>query len=171
MIPLSVAYNALVFAFALGVRRAAGATRSLRIVAGLLFAYGLASLAGPFVPMQLRGSEMALTDVLYITCTVVIVAASLLAIGFGAASLGRRFRIYSIATMVAVVGFGFLAGMQGSRIAEGLATPWVGVTERINIHAILAWMAVPAIALVQREPVPEQSAAVPGHTSAARPAH
>lgn len=164
MIPLSVVYNALVIAFAAGVWGAAGGKRRLRIAAVLLFAYGTASLVGPFVPMQQRGSEMALTDVLHIVCTVVIVLSSLLAMGFGAAAFGKRFRVYSIAAIATVTLFGVLAGMQGSRIAEGLPTPWVGVVERANIYSIMLWVLVLAVAVLRARSAeaPPRRASAPG---------
>ena len=150
MMPLMLAYNLLVLAFAVGVWRAADGKRSLKISDALLFVYGLASLSGPYVPMHVRGTGTGLTDVLHIVCTVAMVLATLLAFGFGAAGLGKRFRYFSIWTFAAVLGFGVLTGaMGGTRMAAGLPTPWMGLVERANIYSIMLWIAVLGIALLR----------------------
>ena len=101
--------------------------------------------------MHLRGAEPTLTDTMHIVFAMVTVLLMLLAIGFGAAAFGRRFRLYSIATMVILVAFGALTGVDGPRIAANLPTPWLGVWERINIGAFLLWIVVLAIALLRIE--------------------
>lgn len=57
-----------------------------------------------------------------------------LTIGFGRAALGKRFRLYSVATIVSFVVFGALTGIDAPGIAKNLPTPWIGVWERINIE-------------------------------------
>jgi hypothetical protein len=73
----------------------------------------------------------------------------LLIIGFGTTAFGKRFRLYSIGTILVVVVFGALAGMDAPRIEANLPTPWVGVTERINIDVSLLRVVVLAIALLR----------------------
>lgn len=153
LIPFFIAYSVLVIAFGLGVWKTAGRTRPLRVVAGLLVAFGVACLTGPWTPMHQRGTERTLTDTLHIVSAIVDVLLFLLIIGFGAMAFGKRFRLYSIATIVILVVFGALAGLDGPRIAANLPTPWLGVTERINIFGYLLWFAVLAIALL-RAPEP-----------------
>lgn len=51
--------------------------------------------------------------------------------GFAASAFGRYFRSYSVVTIVVVSAFGLWSGMEAPRIEAGLATPWVGVKERI----------------------------------------
>ena len=110
-----------------------------------MIAYGVISLAWPFAPMHPRGAEFTLTDTMHIALAMVTVLLMLLAIGFGAAAFGKRFRLYSIGTIVVLVVFGVLTGLDAPRIAANLATPWIGVTERINIFAYLLWVVVLAI--------------------------
>jgi hypothetical protein len=74
----------------------------------------------------------------------------LVIIGFGAAAFGRRFRLYSGATVAVFAVFGALTIPDGARIAANLPTPWVGVWERINIGASLLWLVVFAAALLRR---------------------
>jgi hypothetical protein len=147
LIPLFITYSVLVIAFGLGVWKSAGGKRSLRVVAGLLVVFGVVCLTGPLTPMHQRGAEVTLTDTLHILSAIVDVLLFLLIIGFGAMAFGKRFRLYSIATIVILVVFGALTGLDGPRIAANLPTPWVGVTERINIFGYLLWFAVLAIAL------------------------
>lgn len=149
VVPLFLAYDVLVIAFGCGISQSAGGKRALRIVAHLMIAYGLAGLVGPFVPVHQRGIPATLTDVLHIVVTVVLVMLILLMIGFGAVSLGKRFRAYSIATLILLVFFGTLTGMGGPRIAANLPTPWLGITERINIFGFLLWAAVLGLALLR----------------------
>jgi hypothetical protein len=122
---LGTVYSLLVVAFGVGVWRSAGRNRPLRVVGGLMVVDGVVSLYWP--PMHLRGAGFTLTDTMHIIWTIVTVLLMMLAIGFGAAAFGKRFCLYSIATMVILVVFGALTGMDGPRIAANLPTPWVGV--------------------------------------------
>jgi hypothetical protein len=90
-----------------------------------------------------------LTDTLHIAWTVVTNLLFMLAIGFGAAALGKRFRLYSVATMVSLVAFGMLTGMDAPRLQANLPTPWMGVWERISIGVFLLWMVVLAITILR----------------------
>jgi hypothetical protein len=87
----------------------------------------------------------------------------LLAIGFGAAAFGKRFRLYSIATIVLLVVFGALTGSEAPRIAANLSTPWVGGWERINIGVFLLWVVALAIALL-RAPVEQPKDGIDGRS-------
>ncbi len=89
------------------------------------------------------------TDTMHIIWAIVTVLLMLLAIGFGAAALGKRFRLYSIATIVILFVFGGLTGLDGPRIGANLPTPLVGVWERINIGAFLLWVVVLANTLLR----------------------
>jgi hypothetical protein len=149
VVPLLLAYDVLVIAFGVGVWGSSGRKRVLSVVAGLLVGYGGIGLVGPFAPMHQRGVGGTLTDTMHIVVTMVLVLFILLIIGFGAAAFGKRFRLYSIGTILALVAFGALAGLDGSRIATNLPTPWLGVKERINIGGFLLWVVVLAITLLR----------------------
>jgi Protein of unknown function (DUF998) len=137
-----IVYALLLTAFGYGVWQLARGNRPLRIVGRLLIADGILSLVWP--PMHQRAVLAAgggtLTDTLHIVWAVVTVLLMLLAIGFGASALGRRFRLYSIATMVILLAFGVLTGLDGPDISANLPTPLVGVWERINIGAFMIWV-------------------------------
>ena len=145
---LGTIYAVLVVAFGSGVWISADRNRSLQVAAALLVVDGLFSLYWP--PMHMRGAAFTLTDALHIVWSIVTVLMMMLAIGFAASTLGRRFGIYSIATMLILVLFGALTGMDGPRIASNLPTPWVGVWERISIAAFMFWVILFAVTLLRR---------------------
>jgi hypothetical membrane protein len=146
---MSMLYNPLVVAFGVGVWKMAGNKRPLRITGILLVAYGFVSGAGPFVPMHMRGAEGSLTDYLHIICTIGMVALMLLFVGFGANASGKGFRVYSIATIVALVVGGALAGVAGGQMAAGGATPWFGILERVNIYGEMLWVLMLSVTLLR----------------------
>ena len=63
---LGMAYTLLVSAFGWGVWASARRNRALRVVGGLMVAYGFIGLAWPFAPMHLRGAELTLTDTMHL---------------------------------------------------------------------------------------------------------
>jgi hypothetical protein len=89
------------------------------------------------------------SDALHIILGMMTVLFMLVAIGFGAAAFGARFRLYSIATILILVAFGTLTGLDGPRIQANLPTPWVGLWERITIFGFLLWVVVLTIALLR----------------------
>jgi hypothetical protein len=146
---LVILYDLLVIAFGLGVWRAAGGKRALRVAGCLFVALGAIGPAWP--PMHLRGEGFTLTDRLHIVFTIAQVLLTLAAVGFAATALGKRFRYYSIATIGLLLVFGALAGLSGPAVAANQPTPWLGVWERINIGTFLQWVVVLAIALLRVE--------------------
>lgn len=163
-ISLGIAYDVLIIAFAWGVWRTASGSRALRAMGGLLLAYGVIGFAWPFAPMHLREALAAgggtIEDTMHIILGMVTVFFALVAIGFGAAAFGRRFRLYSIATILILLVFGALTGLDGPRIAANLPTPWVGLWERIDIAAFMLWFVVLAIVLLRaRATVPQDNLA------------
>jgi hypothetical protein len=80
--------------------------------------------------------------------TIVLILAS---IGFGAAALGKWFRIYSILTVAAVLVFGAFTGIEAAKVPTGDPTPWMGLFERINVWGWMLWLAVFAVALIRVE--------------------
>ena len=151
LVPVLIIYSFLEIAFGWGVRRAAGQKRALRIAGVFLIGLGVVDLVAPFSPMHLRGAEPTLTDTMHVILTVVTVLLILLIIGFGAAADGKRFRLYSIATILILLVCGIWAFLDAPRIAANLPTPWIGVRERINIYGYMLWMLVLAIALLRAQ--------------------
>ncbi|MGZ8539660.1 MAG: DUF998 domain-containing protein [Chitinophagaceae bacterium] len=152
-VALAVVYALLMIAFGLGVRRSAGRNRSLRIVGTVMIVNGVIGLFWP--PMHQREVLAAgggtMTDTLHIVFTMITIPLFLLAIGFGAAAFGKRFRIYSIVTIVVLIVFGVLTGLDSPRMEADLPTPWMGVWERISIGAYMLWVVVLSIILLRKE--------------------
>lgn len=147
---LLIVVYAFMVAFGVGVWKAAGENRRLRLVGYLLFAVGIMALTvGQFAPMQLRGAEQGLTSALHLVEGGLAMVMIFTAMGIAATTLGSRFRLYTIATIVLSVGFGAWAVGEAPRIEQGLATPWVGVKERIFWYSYQSWFIVLAVRLLR----------------------
>jgi hypothetical protein len=90
-----------------------------------------------------------LTDTLHLVWAMITGFFFMLIVGFGAAALGKRFRVYSIVTIVIGLACGAVTGTYASQVQADLPTPWVGVWERISIATFMAWIAVLATALLR----------------------
>lgn len=158
---LGSAYTVLVAAFGWGVWQSAGHNRAVRIVGGLMLAYGSLGLLWPFAAMHQREVLAAgggtWSDTMHVVLGGVTVLLMFLAIGFGAAAFGKRFCLYSIISGVVLIAFGALTFVEAPRLESGLPTPWIGLWERINIAVFLTWVAVVAIVLL-RSPAARRSA-------------
>ena len=150
---LGSAYTVLVAAFGWGVWQSAGRNRAVRIVGGLMLAYGSLGLLWPFAAMHQREVLAAgggtWSDTMHVVLGGVTVLLMFLAIGFGATAFGKRFRLYSIISGVVLITFGALTFVEAPRLGAGLPTPWIGLWERINIAVFLTWVAVLAIVLLR----------------------
>jgi hypothetical protein len=144
-------YTVLITAFSIGVWKSAGGNRAVRIVGGLLLAYASLGLLWPFAPMHQRDVLAAgggtASDTLHQALAAVTVFLMFLAIGFGATAFGTGFRVYSIVTIVVLLGFGGLTFLEAPRLQMNLPTPWIGLWERINISVFLLWVVTLAAAL------------------------
>jgi hypothetical protein len=150
-VALGTIYALLYVAFGWGVWLTAAGERRLRVVGALVMAHGVFILFWP--PMHLRGASFSLTDAMHIAFGVVTLLLMSITMGFGAAALGKRFRLYTAATGAVFLVFGALTGIDSPSIANNLPTPWIGVWERINIAAFMLWVVVFAEALLRRRGV------------------
>ncbi len=146
-------YTMLVTAFGFGLWKSAGRNRAVRIAGGLILAYASLGLLWPFAAMHQREVLAAgggtLSDTMHVVLGGVTVFLMFLAIGVGATAFGKRFRVYSIATIVVLLVFGGLTFLEAPRLQANLPTPWIGLWERINISVFLLWIAVLATALLR----------------------
>jgi hypothetical protein len=147
---LGMIYAALMMAFGWTVWKSAP-NRALRIVGALLFTQTAFGVFWP--PMHQRAVLAAgggtMTDTLHIVWTIVTSVFFMVALGFGAAALGKRFRVYSLATMAIVFACGAWTGTYAPAIQANLPTPWVGVWERINTNVFMLWVVVVATLLLR----------------------
>jgi hypothetical protein len=146
---LVIAYPLLFAAFGLGVLQSAKENRALRVVGRLIIAYCVFNLYWP--PMHQRGLEPTITDTLHIVWAAVTVLFMMVMMGFGAAALGLRFRIYTIVSIALHVVFGVLTSLEAPNIPTNGPTPWIGVWERINIGIFMLWVVVLALVLLLKE--------------------
>jgi Protein of unknown function (DUF998) len=146
-------YTVLVTAFGFGLWKSADRNRAVRIVGGLTLAYASLGLLWPFAAMHQREVLAAgggtLSDTMHRVLGGVTVFLMFLSIGFGSTAFGKRFRLYSIATIVVLLTFGALTFLEAPRLEANLPTPWIGLWERINITIFLLWIAVLATALLR----------------------
>jgi hypothetical protein len=144
-------YTGLVAAFGFGLGRSARRQRSVRILGGLVLAYASLGLLWPFAAMHQREVLAAgggtFSDTLHVALGGVTVLLMFLAIGVGATAFGKRFRLYSIGTVVVLLTFGVLMFIEAPRLQANLPTPWIGLFERINISVFLLWLVVLAAVL------------------------
>jgi hypothetical protein len=150
---LCIFYSMFVIAFGWGVWRTASGDRHLRIVGALFMLDGFIGFFWP--PMHQREVLAAgggtLNDTLHIVFAFVTVLLMILAIGFGAVIFGKKFRFYSIVTLVVMIAAGIFTGIDSPKISANLPTPWIGIWERINIGVYMLWVIVFAILLLQKK--------------------
>ncbi len=149
---LALPYPLLFALFGWGVRRIADAGSSLMITGGLMIAYSIFNLYWPAMHQRhvIALGDATLTDVLHKAWTMVILLLMLMMIVYGAAGRGKRFRIYSMATLAIFIVFGTLTWLESPGMSQNLPTPYIGLWERINIGAFLLWVAVFAMTLMRR---------------------
>jgi hypothetical protein len=129
-------YQLLMVLSGIGVWLAARESRSLRVAATLIIAYGLVGLTAPFTPMHSRQylamHGPTLTDRLHLVTTAVAMMLIFASIGFAAAASGTCFRMYSITTIVLSLVFGAWTSRMAPNVEADLPTPLGGLIERTS---------------------------------------
>jgi hypothetical protein len=151
LLPLGIIYEVLLFTFGLGVLITGGLMRAQRFTGILLMTHASVGLVSMFFPMTIRGGEFTISDIMHIIFYTLIPLIILLTIGFGANIHGKRFRLYSIVTILILIVCWVLTAMAAPRIAVGLPTPWVGIYERLNVYGYMQWVLVLSISLLRKE--------------------
>ena len=152
VVPLFTVYSLLVLAFALGVWMTAGRLRSLRIVALVLVANAVNGLMlWNFFPMHMRGTEVTFTDAMHLILAATGGIFGALAVGFGAIAFGRRFRIYSILTIMTMFAPTILTFSFVSQVTANESSPLMGLLERTAFVVYMQWQIVLAIVLLRQQ--------------------
>jgi Protein of unknown function (DUF998) len=156
LVLLAIPYGVLVTAFGVGVWASASRRGAGRITGAMLVGYAvIGAVTGVFLSAPTRetleAGEETWRNTMHLPATAVSVLCILLAMGFGSTLLGRRFRYFSYATILAIVVFGVLASIQIGQMAASEPTPWLGIVERGNVYAIMLWVAVLAIGLLRAQ--------------------
>lgn len=152
MLAVSVIYNLLVAAFAVGVWKAGSPKRTAHVTGTMMILYAIVSMVTPAIfQMDMRGAEITPLGGLHPHMTALMSLFILLSIGFGGFLLGKGFRYYSFATIVILMVFGILTSIQAPQMLAGQPTPWMGFFERVNIYATMLWFALLSVALVRTQ--------------------
>jgi hypothetical membrane protein len=148
---LIVVYGLMV-AFGVGIRKVSGGNRRLRIVGALFIALGVMALTlGQVAAMRPRGTEQGTAGAMHLIEGLLAMLMIFSAMGIAASTLGARFRIYTIVTIIVALGFAAWSLVEAERIEQGLPTPWVGVKERIFWYGYQSWYAVLALRLLRQQ--------------------
>ena len=154
VVALGLIYDVLMIAFGVGVWTSSR-KRTLRITGGLLMGIGVLGFVGVPFPLQLGAPEATFANIIHSLLAGIVVLFFLLTIGFGAFAGGKRFRLYSIITILILIVVGAVSGvMSATRISqEGFITPpqWFGLIERIDIYLSMLWVMVLAVTLLWSE--------------------
>ena len=152
---LCIPFSLLVAAFGFGVWLSTNNNKKLLVAAAVIIFDAIFGFFWP--PMHQRQLISAgggtLTDDLHLAWTFIHLVFVLLMIGFGAAALDKRFRIYSIATVIVFIVFGTLTALESPGIEAGTSTPHIGIWERINMGAYMLWVVVFAIVLLRMQKI------------------
>jgi hypothetical protein len=148
-------YDVLLIPFAIGV--AMTNRRGVREAGVMLAAIAGLGAVAAFFPIHVRGYQWTINETVHGVLTAITVFLIVSAMGLAARALPGGFRSYSMATLVATLVSGAMAGWIGRNLANDLPTPWIGVAERISVFAFLLWVAVLAIVLLNERRAAEAS--------------
>jgi hypothetical protein len=161
---MSVPYQVLAFAFAIGVLIAGRDLRPVRAVGWLLLAMAIIGPLWWFAPMHQR-EVLAVDggtwqDTMHLVLGGVSSLLFFIAIAVGAFAFGKWFLVYSLATIAAMLVFGTLMSLQTPNVGSNEPTPWLGIWERLVVEGAMLWQAVIASVLLwkQREVGPSRTA-------------
>jgi hypothetical protein len=111
-------------------------------------ALGLLAFPFPMVTDEVLGANTIHTIIYGVITPLLMLAA----IGTSAAAFGKAFRLYAILTLVALIAFSVLAGLQAAQADAGETVRWFGITERALMGVWFQWVAVLAITLLRAQP-------------------
>jgi hypothetical membrane protein len=151
MVTVILIHNVLLLAFGIGLLRAAR-RRSVWWIGALLVAevVVVGTTAHTFWAMSSRDVATGFNDTMHMAMTAVFGLLVVAMMVLSAVAFPGWFRLYSVATIVVVVGFGMASGFAMSGIEQN-NTPWAGGFERINAYAYFAWLVILAVMAIRHE--------------------
>jgi hypothetical membrane protein len=168
MVTAILTHGVLLLAFGLGVLRTARRT-SVWWIGALLVAIGVLGLPTHTVwAMSSRDMETGFNDTMHIILSAMFSLFVVAAMVLSAVAYRGWFRVYSLATLVVVAGFGMASAVAMGGFEQN-DTPWVGSFERINAYAYFAWLIVLAATVMRRELPGKRSRGERGDTGAKYP--
>jgi len=151
--------SALLAAFGIGIWLSAQGSRSLRAIGALMI------LPAAMTPLWMIFGEASLAA--HVALLLVGTLGWLAAMGFGAAALGKKFRIYSLVSIATVVTSFALGLSYVPKANAGEPMPFIGLYERIGFSAYFLWMTMLAVALWGRPTIKAPDDDQKDHTGAA----
>jgi hypothetical protein len=153
-VPLGALYGVLMLAFAYGLWLVRGDSRVRLIIAASVLLMAIMDLvAWPLAPMHQRkvlaDGGGTFSDTLHLILGGANLVLFLVVMSVGAAALGRRFRLYSFATIALMLVSGTAMGFITPGLDNNEATPWLGIYERIAVFGPMLWLAVLAAGLLR----------------------
>jgi len=149
MVTVILAHAVLVIALGVGMWRSAHKA-SLRWTGILLVGAGLVGFPTHTVfAMSSRWMDAGFNDTMHIILSGVFSVFVVVAMILSAVAYRGGFRLYTIATVLVVIGFGAAASFAIQGIQQN-TTPWAGGFERVNAYSYFAWLV--ALALTVRRP-------------------
>lgn len=149
MVVVIIVSNLLVMGLAVGILMSMD-RRSLRGAAKLLLAAGVVGIPNHTIwAMSSRSMEVGFNDTMHQILSSAWVVLVFVAMILVAIAYRGWFRSYSIATIVAFMGFGAAAGLAIRGIGEN-DTPWAGGFELISAYVYWAWIVVLALTVRNR---------------------
>jgi hypothetical protein len=153
VVPLLSLCSTLLLAFAVGVWRAAGPRRLVRVLAVMFAGSAVVGLLiWNVFPMHMRGAERSFTDTMHL-----ILATNpfvLLSLVLATVAFPGRFRAYTVATIVIMLGPAVAAFSYARALDLNQPTPWLGATERLAQYGYEAWQVVLALVFVREQERP-----------------
>jgi hypothetical protein len=149
MVTVIVVHALLVTALGIGIWRSAD-QKSLRLAGVFMVRAGLVGFPNHTVfAMSSRWMEGAFNDIMHIVLSNVFSLFVFMAMVLSAVAYRGWFRLYTIATLLVIIGFGGAAWSAIQGIGEN-RMPWAGGFERINAYAYFAWIIVLALTMIRR---------------------
>ena len=137
-------HGVLLVLFGIGVLRVAART-SVRWLGCLLIVLGAIGFPTHTVwAMSSRGMEAGFNDTMHIALSATFSLFVVAAIAVSAVAYRGWFRLFAVATIPVIVGFGIAASFAIRGIQQN-NTAWAGGFERINAYVYFAWLVVLAI--------------------------
>lgn len=165
MVTAILIHGLLLLAFGVGIGRAAD-ERTLRWVGMLLIVAGLIGFpTHTAFAMSSRWMTTGFNDTMHASLSVAFSLVVFVAMALSAVASAGWFRLYSIATLAVLIGFGAASSVAIQGLEQN-STPWAGGFERINAYAYFAWLVVLAVIVMRQYRDSERS----GSTGGCRPA-
>jgi hypothetical membrane protein len=144
MVAAILVHGVLLIAFGMGIWQFAD-RKSLHWVGLLLVVAGVIGLPTHTVfAMSSRSMTAGFNDTMHASLSFAFGLVVFVAVALSAVAYPGRFRLYAIATIPILVGFGAASSMAIEGIEQNF-TPWAGAFERINAYSYFAWLIVLAV--------------------------